>query len=179
VLVLWCPDARLPCDCPPCGANDADTDDAEGILNGLAAAGFDVCDCGERTGPAATAGLRVATVAAREADVAGVAAAEERCFDAIGAAGRGLSLAARVLEVVVDALRNEDQVREAEVDCECDDGGHEAGPDSADEVGDIADKPDGEEGERDALGGALFVVFDQLRDLGWVSWGKRQVACVR
>jgi hypothetical protein len=130
------------------------------------------------TRAAATTGLRVATVAAREADVAGVAAAEERCFDAIGAAGRGLALAARVLEVVVDALRNEDQVREAEVDCECDDGGHETGPDSADEIGDIADKPDGEEGKRDALGGALFVVFDQLRDLRWVSWGERQVACV-
>jgi hypothetical protein len=63
-------------------------------------------------------------------------------------------------------LRDEDQVGEAEVDCEGDDGGDEAGPEGACEVGDVADEPDGEEGEGYAICGALFVVFDELGDLG-------------
>lgn len=63
-------------------------------------------------------------------------------------------------------MRDKDQVGEAEVDCEGNDGGDEAGPDGADKVGDIAYEPDGEEGERDAFCGALLVVFDQLGDLG-------------
>lgn len=57
-------------------------------------------------------------------------------------------------------MGDEDEVCEAEVDGEGDNGGDEAGPDGADEVGYVADEPDGEEGEGDALCGALFVVFD-------------------
>lgn len=66
-------------------------------------------------------------------------------------------------------MRDKDQVGKAEVDCERDDGGHEAGPECADEVGDVADEPDGEEGEGYAIGGALFVVFNQLGDLAGIS----------
>jgi hypothetical protein len=104
-------------------------------------------------------------VAARQAQVTRVPAAEERRLNALGAARGCLALAARVFEVVVDALRDEDEVCEAEVDCECDDGRDEAGPEGAGQVGDVADEPDGEEGEGDAVGGALFVVFEELGDL--------------
>lgn len=62
----------------------------------------------------------------------------------------------------------EDQVCEAEVDGKRDDGGDEVGPDGADEVGDVADEPDGEESEGNAVGGALAVVFDYLGNLGEV-----------
>jgi hypothetical protein len=57
-------------------------------------------------------------------------------------------------------LRDEDEVRKAKVDCEGDDGGDEAGPESACEVAYVAYEPDGEEGERDAICGTGFVVFD-------------------
>lgn len=67
------------------------------------------------------------------------------------AAGGGFTRAPRVLEIVVYALRYEDEVCEAEVDCERDNGGDEACPDGAGEVGDVADEPDGEEGERYAF----------------------------
>ena len=49
---------------------------------------------------------------------------------------------AGVEEIVVEALGDEDEVCEAEVDGEGDDGWDEAGPDGADEVGDVADEPD-------------------------------------
>ena len=47
--------------------------------------------------------------------------------------------------VVVETLADEDKVGEAEVDGEGDDGGNEASPKGAGEVGDITDEPDGEE----------------------------------
>jgi len=72
---------------------------------------------------------------------------------------------ARVLEVVVDALRYEDEVREAEVDCKRRNGGNEIRPDGAGKVGDVPDEPYGEEGQGDALCRALLVVLNQLRDL--------------
>ena len=62
-------------------------------------------------------------------------------------------------------MRDEDQVGEAEIDCEGDDGGDEPGPEGAGEVGDVAEEPDGEEGEGDAVCGGLGVVFDELGDL--------------
>jgi hypothetical protein len=62
-------------------------------------------------------------------------------------------------------LRDEDEVCEAKVDCEGDDGGDETGPEGACEVRDVAYEPDGEEGEGDAVCGAGFVVFNQLGDL--------------
>lgn len=70
-----------------------------------------------------------------------------------------------VLEVIVQALRYEHRVRYAEVDGQCDDGGDEASPDGADEVGDVADHPYTEEGNGDGFGGAGAVVLDELGDL--------------
>ena len=96
-----------------------------------------------------------------------IPASQQRLLDAVLAAGRRLAGgAARVLGVVVDALRDEDEVGEAEVDCEGGDGGDELRPDGAGEVGYVADEPDGEEGEGYAVGGGLAVVFDELGDLG-------------
>jgi hypothetical protein len=59
-------------------------------------------------------------------------------------------------------------VGKTEVDCECDYSRHETCPQSAGKVGDVADEPDNEEGQGDAVGRAGLVVFDQLRDLGIV-----------
>jgi hypothetical protein len=174
---LRLPNTRLPRNRPPRSAHNTHAHNAQRILKPLAPTSLDIRDGGQRARATAATSLRVAAVATGQTNVAGVATAEEGCFDAVGAAGGGLALAARVLEVVVYALRDEDQVGEAEVDCEGDDGGHEAGPDCADEVCDIPDKPDSQEGEGDAVCGALFVVLDQLGDLRWVSWGGREVAC--
>lgn len=57
------------------------------------------------------------------------------------------------------------QVCDAEVHGQRNNGGHEAGPECACEVGDIADEPDCEEDERNAVCGARLVVLNQLRDL--------------
>lgn len=176
MLRLGEPDAGLPCDGPAGGADDHDADDAERVLDPLVAALLDVHDGGERAGTASAAGGRVAAVASWEADVAGVATAEEGRLDAVGAAGGRLARALRVLHVVVDALRNEDEVGKAEVDCEGDDGRDEASPEGAGEVGDIANEPHGQEGERDAVCRAGLVVLNQLRHLGvlvWVVWSCR------
>lgn len=75
-----------------------------------------------------------------------------------------------IFEVVIQTLTNEDQVGEAEIDCKSGDGGHETSPEGASEVGDVADEPDDEEGERYAFGGALLVVLYQLGDLVPVSY---------
>lgn len=69
---------------------------------------------------------------------------------------------ARIEDVIVETLQDEDGVAEAEVDCQRDDGGHETSPDGASEVGDVADEPDGQEGEGDTFGGTLLVVLDEL-----------------
>jgi hypothetical protein len=62
-------------------------------------------------------------------------------------------------------LRDEDEIGEAEVDCEGDHSGHKTCPYCSNEVGDITDEPDDEEGDGDALGGSLSVILDQLRNL--------------
>lgn len=63
---------------------------------------------------------------------------------------------------VVQALRDEHQIRHAEVHGQGDHGGDESRPDCAGEVGHVADEPDEQEGERDAVGVAIGVVLDQL-----------------
>jgi hypothetical protein len=98
--------------------------------------------------------------------ITAIPSSEQRLFHAVLAAGGSLARLARVLDVVVDTLADKDEVGEAEVDGESDDGGDEAGPESAGEVGDVADEPDDEEGEGDAVGRALLVVFYELGDLG-------------
>jgi hypothetical protein len=70
----------------------------------------------------------------------------------------------RVESVVVEALRDQRAVREAEVDCECDDSRDEAGPEASCEREDVAGGPDEKEWHGDAVGVAIGVVFDKLRD---------------
>ena len=123
------PEANLPGNGPARGTNRTNSKDAQGVLEPFARRGVrDVGDGGQGAGAASATGGRVAPVATWEANVAAVAAAEQRRLDAIGGAGRRLALATRVLHVVVEALGDEDQVGEAEVYCEGDDGGDETGP---------------------------------------------------
>ena len=84
----------------------------------------------------------------------------------VGASSRLPPRLASIEDIVVEALGDEDQIGEAEVYSESDNGGHETSPDGAGEVGDIAYKPDNEEGERDALCGSLSVILDKLWYLG-------------
>lgn len=65
------------------------------------------------------------------------------------------------------------QVRDAEVHGQGNDGGHQAGPESAREVSDVANEPDGEEDERDAVCRAGLVVLYQLRNLVLLAPGTR------
>lgn len=109
---LWDPYARFPSNCPPCGADDTHAENAKGVLDPLGAGVVDVHDGREGGGAAAARGGGVAAVAAWEADVAGVAAAEKGRVDAVLAAGGGFALALRVLHVVVYALGDEDEVGE-------------------------------------------------------------------
>ena len=57
------------------------------------------------------------------------------------------------------------QVGNAEVHGQGNDGWHQASPECAGKVGDIADEPDDEEDERNSISRARPVVLDQLRDL--------------
>jgi hypothetical protein len=59
-------------------------------------------------------------------------------------------------------LRYEDEIREAKVDCEGDNGGDKASPECAGEVGNVTNEPYYEEGEGYALCGAGLVVFYEL-----------------
>jgi hypothetical protein len=90
---LWLPNARLPRNRPPCSAHNTHPNNAQRILNPLAPTSLDIRNRGQRACATATAGLGVAAVATGQTNVAGVAAAKEWCFDAVGAAGRGLALA--------------------------------------------------------------------------------------
>lgn len=66
--------------------------------------------------------------------------------------------------IVVNALRDQRAVREAEVDCQRDHGRHETCPEPSRERQDVAGGPDEEESHGDAVGVAIGVVLDQLRD---------------
>jgi hypothetical protein len=104
-----------------------------------------------------------------EPHITAVPSSKQRLFDAVFAAGGRLARLARILNVVVETLANKDEVGKAEVNGEGDDGGYETGPDGADEIGDVANEPDDEEGEGDAVGGALLVVFYELGNLGTLA----------
>ena len=193
------PDAAFPGEEPAQSADGHDAGYAEKVFEGFGGGRGDVEDCREGGGAASAAGLAVAAVGAGEADVGAVAAAEEGGFDGGGGLGGGFAgVAAGVDGVVVDALGDEDlepsdtcvcvcvcvcvvcgmagvlsyQVCDAEVHGQRDDGGDQARPQRAEEVGHVADEPDGEEDEGDAICGARLVVLNQLGDLEGVvvSW---------
>lgn len=90
-------------------------------------------------------------MAARQTNVARVPPPKQRCLDTILASSRRLPRPLRVLHVVVYALRYEDQIGKAEVDCESDYGRDETCPYGASEVGDVAYEPDCEEGKGYAI----------------------------
>jgi hypothetical protein len=193
------PDAAFPGESPARGADGHDAEDAERVLERLGGLGFDVEDGGEGRGAAAAASLAVASVGAGEADVGAVAAAEKGRFDGGGGEGGGFAgVAAGVDGVVVHALGDEDlgrevsvcsrgwceggvlsyQVCDAEVHGQRDDGGDQARPERAEEVGHVADEPDGEEDEGDAICRAGLVVLNQLGNLGVLAGVMTVVACV-
>lgn len=99
-------------------------------------------------------------MASGQAYVGAIPSAEEGLFYIVFAADGLLAVFAIILDVVVDALGDEDQVGEAEVHCEGDDGGNELGPEGTSEVGDVPNEPHSEEGEGDAISRGLAVVFD-------------------
>ena len=161
VLGLRDPNTSLPRDSPSRCADNTDSHDAQRVLYPLTGTVTDIGDCRERACAAPAARSRIAPVTARQANVAAVAATEQRRLDAIGRLRGSLAIAtARVFHVVVNALRDEDEVCEAEVDGEGDDGRDETGPESPREVRHVANEPDGEEGEGDAICRARFVVFN-------------------
>lgn len=180
---LWNPDASLPGNSPACSTHNADTNNAGRVLDPLARSLFDIGNGRQRTRPALATCNRLAPVTSRQANVAAVATSEQRRLNAFRGARRCLALAARVLHVVVDALRYEDEVGEAKVDCEGSNGGHKISPECAGEVGDVANEPDCEEGKRDAICRARLVVFYELGDLwglvyAWMGMGNEGlVAC--
>jgi hypothetical protein len=57
-------------------------------------------------------------------------------------------------------LGNEDAICDAEVYCDGDDHGHETCQETTSEVGDVTDKPDEDEKERDGFSVAIAVVFN-------------------
>jgi hypothetical protein len=161
MLRLRNPNTTLPCDSPPRRTDDTDTHNAQRILHPLTRALVNIRNRRDGARATPTTSRRIAPVASRQANVAAIAATEQGRFNAVCGLRRGFALAAaRVLHVVVDALRDEDEVCEAEVDCEGDDGGNETGPEGADEVRYVAYEPDDEEGEGDAICRGGFVVFD-------------------
>lgn len=169
VLGRGSPYTRLPCDGPPRCADGNYAENAQRVLDPGVLIRFLDDQAGQAAGPSAScAGIPAAApagMAPRQTHVGAVSATEQRLLDAVLTPGGLLPALAGVLDVVVDALCDEDQIGEAEVDGEGDDGGHELGPERADEVGDVAYEPDGEEGQRDAVCGGLAVVFDELGDL--------------
>ena len=78
---------------------------------------------------------------------------------------RELPLTTGIEDIVVEALADEDCVGEAEVNSEGYDGRNQTGPRGAKKICNVADKPDGEEEQRDALGGLEAIVFNELRNL--------------
>jgi len=169
LLGCWVPDAAPPSNSPSSRTSSTHKNNAQGVLEPGATTTF-FLDNGSETAPA-TAGAAPSPRLAAWQTQAAPSTSEARTslqqwrFLASCRLSRQLALPTRVQRIVVQALRDEDQIREAEVDCEGDDGGDKASPDGADEVGDVADEPDYEEEEGDALGGGLAVILDELRDL--------------
>jgi len=154
MLRLRNPYTSLPRDSPARGTNNANTHDAQRILNPFARAIAYIRNRrqGTRAPPATSRGI--APVTSRQTDITAIASAQQGRLNAVCRLHGGLALAAaRVFHVVVYALRDEDEVCEAKVDCEGDDGGDEACPEGAGKVGYVADEPDDEEGEGDAISG--------------------------
>lgn len=146
------PDTRFPGDGPASSADSAHSNDAQRVLHPLGRRLGAFGKAGQRTGPPPPAGSRAPpSLASRQSIAAAVAPAKQRLLHTLHGPSRGFAGLARVLHVVIYALRNQNQIREAKVDSEGDDGGDKAGPDCASEVRNVADEPNGEEGERYAF----------------------------
>ena len=162
----WNPYARLPGNGPTSGTHDTDSHDTETVLDPLVRPVALLDKTRQRTRPPPSAECRTPPpVAPRKPHIAAVPPPKQGLLNAVLAAGGRLARLARVLDVVVETLADEDEVGEAEVDGEGDDSGDEACPERTNEVGDVANEPDGEEGEGDAVCRALLVVFYELGHL--------------
>jgi hypothetical protein len=117
-------------------------------------------------------------MAPRQSHVAAVSPRQQWLIHAILAPGGRLARPPRILDVVIETLADKDEVGKAEIHGEGDDSGDEAGPNGTYEVCDVADEPDGEEGERYAFCGALLVVFYELGYLGVLALRSEVWACV-
>lgn len=171
------PHPRTPGDQPAHRADRADGQHAEHILHPGATARLALLDdLGQRVLDLAGAPVVAipqrrgrATSRPRQGIVAIRLPSEQR-GGGVGGLGRGrgappATTTTSVAEIVIDALADEDAVREAEVDGDGDDDGDEPGPGGPDQIGQVAEEPDGQEGEGDGLSAAVAVVLDDLGDL--------------
>lgn len=185
----WTPRSRPPSNRPSSGANHDDAEDRDGVLQPCTQSRRLLEDALETVSPHLV-GVASTTSpsAARQPHIlsgdicksslglwlCAVRVLKQRSLLALGRR-RGVRLFAHALHhvlvllpsaiegIVVETLRNQDKVGEAEVDRDGDDGGHETRPDCANEVRDVSRHPNAEEGERDRVGAAIPVVLDQLR----------------
>jgi hypothetical protein len=67
--------------------------------------------------------------------------------------------------IIIRTLRDQHPIRHAKVHRNRNHGRHQARPCRTDQIADIADEPDEEEGQRDGGGGGVAEVFEELGDL--------------
>jgi hypothetical protein len=75
---------------------------------------------------------------------------------------RYLAFASGIESVVIYTLRDENEISEAEIDCECSDCRYKAGKEGSSKVCYISEEPDAQEKKTDTICGALVVIFNQL-----------------
>lgn len=168
------PGAGSPSNSPSCGSSDEDNCDTKSVLQPGSRALSLLEDITQAVAALSTAPGTSAT----SSTTASSATRQTKIFlwvgnqrgaliddSVLGSGDRALAFATGIQGVVVEALRQEDGVGEAEVDGESDDGRHKISPKSAGEVGDVAGHPYQQEGDRDAVCRRLTVILDQLRHL--------------
>jgi hypothetical protein len=144
------PGTSPPSNSPSCGSSDEDNCDTKSVLQPSSRAlsllenvAEAVAALGAASGTSAT-GSTTASSATRQTE-AFLLISDQRGVlvdDSVLGSGDGaLAFATGIQCVVVEALRQEDSIGEAEVDGESDDGGHEISPKSAGEVGDVSGHP--------------------------------------
>lgn len=143
------PCASSPSDGPPGGSCDKDDGDTESVLQpgGRALSLFEnvgeaVAALSTASGTSAT-GSTTASSATRQSKV--LLLGKKRSvlvgYGVLGSSDRALTFATGIEGVIIEALRQQDGVGEAEVDSEGDNSGHEISPESTGEVGDVAGHP--------------------------------------
>ena len=172
------PGTGSPSNSPSCSSSNEDDCDTEsvlqpgsGALSLLKNVAEAVATLSTASGTSAT-GSTTASSATRQTKVVLLIGNQRGALvdDSVLGSGDGaLAFATGIQGVVVEALRQEDGVGEAEVDGESDDGRHEISPKSTSEVGDVSCHPYQQESDGNAVRGRLTVVLDQLRHLEKLS----------